>query len=101
MKISEIITEEVDMSWQAEIDDLYNPEALEHANMQMRRQDMLNKMSPGTTIFHKPVRQSETSFSNLPPKDQTKSAGYLGNVEVAIRAKHISKEQGDELTDIN
>jgi len=101
MKISEIITEEVDMSWQADIDDLYNPEALEHANMQVRRQALLNKISSGTTIFRKPVRQSETSFSNLPPKDQAKSAGYLGNVEVAVRAKHISKEQGANLTDTN
>lgn len=101
MKISEIITEEVDMSWQAEIDVDYNPEALTYTEQQIQRQDMLNKMSPGTTIFRKPVRQSEPSFSNLPPKDQAKSAGYNGNVEVAIRAKHISKEQGDDLTEIS
>lgn len=100
MKIKDI-TEEVDMSWQTEIDAMFNPAALEHAEMQIRRQELLNKISSGTAVFHKPVRQSQTSFSNKPPKDQAKSAGYLGNVDVAVRAKHISKEQGDNLTDIS
>ncbi len=84
MKIREIITEDVDMSWWQDIDAQYNPTALK-------------QNSDGTPIFTKPVRQAEAKFSNKPSKDvAVPSAGYVGNLEVQVRAKHISKEEGTE-----
>lgn len=100
MKIREVITEDVDMSWQAEIDGFYNPEALDQIEHQEKRHKFISQHMPGTPVFRKPVRQSNGKFSNIPPKDAPKSAGYRGNVDVAVRAKHISKKRGKELSDI-
>lgn len=101
MKIKDIINEDVDMSWMAEIDQDFNPEALRSAEQQEKRLAIINKISDGTPVFHKPVRDAQTSFSNIPPKDQPKSAGYVGNVHSSVRADHITKERGEELTEIN
>jgi len=100
MKIKDIITEDV-------IDDMaakdldFNPEHLEYTQQQSRRQDIINKKFKGTAIFKKPVRQAEKSFSNIPLKDEAKSAGYVGNVDVNIRAGHITNDQGKDLTNID
>ena len=101
MKIKDIISEEVDMSWMVDIDRDFNPEALQSIQQQERRRQMIDKMASGTTVFRKPVRAAETSFSNVPPKDQPKSPGYVGNVHTAVRADHITPDEGLELTDIS
>ena len=51
----------------------------------------------GTQVFTKPVRAPENNFTNIPPEDSAPSAGYVGNVEVRTRAKHISPERAEEL----
>ena len=97
MKIRDIINEDI-------IDDMaakdldYNPHHLEYIRQQERRQELINKKFDGTAIFKKPARQAEKSFSNTPPKDQPKSAGYLGNVDAAIRAGHITNDEGKDLS---
>lgn len=101
MKIKDIISEEVDMSWMADIDADFNPEALQAVEQQEKRQQIINKVSKGTSVFRKPVRKPETSFSNIPPKDQPKSPGYVGNVHTAVRADHITDARGQELTEIS
>ena len=101
MKIKDIVSEEVDMSWMADIDKDFNPEALQSIEQQEKRRQMIDKMAAGTTVFRKPIRAPETSFSNVPPKDQPKSAGYVGNVHTAVRADHITPDEGVELTKIN
>jgi hypothetical protein len=101
MKIKDIISEEVDMSWMADIDADFNPEALQSVEQQEKRQQMINKMAKGTTVFHKPIRKSETSFSNIPPKDQPKSPGYVGRVHTAVRADIMTDARGQELTEIS
>jgi len=88
------------MSWQAAIDVDFNPEALQAVEQQEKRQQIINKMAKGTSVFRKPVRDPETSFSNIPPKDQPKSPGYVGNVHAAVRADHITDARGQELTEI-
>lgn len=100
MKIRELITEDVDMGWWQDIDADWNPEALKQVRRQEDRSDMMNK-SGGTPVFTKPVRSPENNFSNVPPEDNAPSPGYVGNVEVQTRAKHISPEKALELTDIN
>lgn len=101
MQIKDIINEEVDMGWMVDIDQDFNPEALRSIEQQEKRLAIINKMSAGTPVFHKPVRDAQTSFSNIPPKDKPKSLGYVGNVHTAVRAGHITKERGEELTEIN
>lgn len=101
MKIKDIISEEVDMSWQAAIDVDFNPEALQSIEQQEKRRQMIDKMAAGTTVFHKPIRAAETSFSNVPPKNQPKSPGFVGNVHTAVRADHITPDEGLELTEIS
>lgn len=98
MKIKDIITENVDMSFWDTIDADYNPHHLEYIKQQERRQNLINKKFPGTAIFKKPVRKSEKSFSNIPPKDNPKSAGYIGMIDANIRAGHITNDQGKKLT---
>ncbi len=98
MKIKDIITEDVDMSFWDTIDADYNPHHLEYIKQQGRRQDLINKKFPGTAIFKKPVRQAEKSFSNIPPKDKPISPGYIGMVDANIRAGHITNAQGKKLT---
>ncbi len=100
MKIREIITEDVDMSWWQDVDAQYNPVALKQIRRQEDRAKML-KQDSGTPIFTKPVRQSEDKFSNEPAEDANPSAGYVGNLEVQVRAKHISKEEGTEKAGFN
>ena len=100
MKIKDIVKEDVDMGWMANIDQDFNPEALQAVEQQEKRQEMINKMSNGTTVFTKPIRDAQTSFSNIPPKDQPKSPGYVGNVHAAIRSDHITPKRGEELTEI-
>ena len=101
MKIRDIISEEVDMSWMADIDVDFNPEALKSVQQQEKRQQMINKVTKGTSVFRKPVRKSETSFSNIPPKDQPKSPGYVGRVHTAVRADIMTDARGKELTEIS
>lgn len=100
MKIREVITEDVDMGWWKEIDAKFNPETLKFINKQEDRTALLNR-DGSTPVFTKPVRNSENNFSNKPPKDQPQSSGYVGNVEVRTRAKHISPEKAEELTDVS
>ena len=99
MKIKDVITEDVDMSFWAEIDSHVNPEARTYAEKQEQRLDMLNKAFEGTPVFTKPVRQPENNFSNTPKSDQPKSAGYAGNVDTRIRAGHITNDEGKKLLD--
>ena len=99
MKIKDIIVEDVNMDFWNKIDADYNPHHLEYIKQQSRRQDLLNKKFSGTAVFKKPVRQAEKSFSNIPPKDKPKSPGYIGLVDVNIRAGHITNAQGRYLTD--
>lgn len=101
VKIKDIIKEDVDMGWMADIDQDFNPEALRAIEQQQKRLEIINKMSDGTPIFHKPVRDAQTSFSNMPPKDQPKSAGYTGNVHTAVRAGQITPKRGEELNEIS
>jgi len=89
------------MSWQADIDRDFNPEALQSIQQQEKRQKIIDKMAVGTTVFHKPIRPAETSFSNVPPKDQPKSRGFVGNVHTNVRAGNISPEEGTDLVEIN
>lgn len=100
MKIREIITEDVDMGWWQERDADYNPEALKQMRKQEDRYNILNK-GGNTPVFTKPLRSPENNFSNIPPEDNPPSPGYVGNVEVHTRTKHISPEKALELTDIN
>ena len=51
MKIKDIVNEEVDMGFLADIDADYNPQHLKYIQKQERRQDLLNKKSSGTAIF--------------------------------------------------
>ena len=101
MKIKELIKEDVDMSWWRELDATYNPEANTYVHKQERRNDLLKGESDGTPVFTKPVRSTQDKFSNKPPKDAIPSAGYVGNKEVQVRAKHISKEIAQELTGLD
>jgi hypothetical protein len=100
MKINEVITEDVDMGWWKDIDAQYNPEALKFINKQEDRAAILNK-GESTPVFSKPVRGTQDPFSTKPPKDAPQSAGFVGNVEVRTRAKHISPEQAEKITDIS
>jgi len=101
MKIKDIINEDIDMGWMANIDQDFNPEALQSVEQQEKRLAIINKMSDGTPVFRKPVRSPETSFSNIPPKNQPKSPGYVGNVHAAVRSDHITPKRGEELTEIS
>lgn len=97
MKIKEVITEEVDMSFWSEIDSHTNPEAHKYASKQGLRQSMLDKAFKGTAIFTKPYRQAENKFSTTPKSDQPISPGFAGNIDVQIRAGHISNEEGKKI----
>jgi len=96
MKITDIINEDVDMSWWAERDASFNPEALEYAQKQVKRDNIIKQSSDGTKVFTKPVRKSQEPFSNK-PKDNPPSSGHAGNLDVQVRAGHISKEEGEDL----
>lgn len=98
MKIRDIITEDVDMGWWQDRDADWNPEALKQIRKQERRSAMFK--DGGTPVFTKPVRSPENNFSNTPADDSAPSAGYVGNVEVRTRAKHISPDKAEELTDL-
>lgn len=99
MKIKDIVNEEVDMGFLADIDADYNPHHLKYIQKQERRQDILNKNSKGTAIFKKPVRQDQKPFTTTPPKDEPQSAGYIGLVDASIRAGHITNDEGKRLTE--
>lgn len=96
MKIKDVITEDVDMSFWSEIDSHVNPEANTYAEKQGLRQSMLDKAFKGTAIFTKPFRRAENNFSTTPTSEQPKSPGYAGNIDVQIRAGHITNELGKE-----
>jgi len=98
MKIKDIVTEDVDMGFMTDIDRDYNPQHLEYIQKQEQRQDLINKkFSGGTAVFKKPIRHSQKSFSNIPPKDEPKSAGYAGLVDVNVRAGHITNDEAQKL----
>lgn len=96
MKITDIINEDVDMSWWAEEDKRFNPEAHDYAQKQVKRDNILGQSSDDTKVFTKPLRKSQEPFSNQ-PKGEQPSPGHVGNVDVQVRAKHISKEEGEDL----
>lgn len=97
MKIKDIITEDVDMSFWSEIDSHTNPEAHTYAEKQGLRQSMLNKAFKGTAVFTKPYRQPENNFSTTPTSEQPKSPGYAGNIDTRIRAGHMTNRLGKKL----
>lgn len=99
MKIRDIINEDVDMSWWDELDQQFNPENFDYKSKQAKRHKTITKNIDGTPVFKKPVRKAQEPFSNIPKKDDPKSLGYAGNVDVRVRAGHLSKEEGDELVD--
>lgn len=101
MKMKDIITEEVDMSFWTEIDAHVNPDALRYANKQVLRQKMLHKAFDGTVVFTKPVRQSENNFSNVPKPSHPKSAGYAGNIDAQVRTGHITDRLGKEILKVD
>lgn len=100
MKIKDVITEEVDMGFWVDIDVDYNPHHLEYIQRQVRRQELINKNFDGTAVFKKPIRPTEKSFSNTPPQNEPKSAGYVGNIDARVRAGHISNDQGKDLAEV-
>lgn len=100
MKIKDIITEEVDMGFWTDIDIDYNPHHLEYIQRQINRQELIDKKFKGTAIFTKPVRQSEKSFSNIPPQNEPKSAGHVGNIDARVRAGLITNDQGKDLAEV-
>ena len=99
MKIRDIITEDVDMSWWDDLDRQFNADASEYKDKQKKRHDIVHKNTDGTPVFKKPVRKSQELFTNIPKADQTKSPGYVGNVDVRVRAGHMSKNDGESLVD--
>lgn len=101
MKIKDIVNEEVDMGFMADIDADYNPHHLKYIQKQERRQDILNKNSKGTAIFKKPVRQDQKPFTTEPSKDRPISPGYIGLVDASIRSGHITNDEGKRLTEID
>ena len=101
MKIKDIVNEEVDMGFMADIDADYNPHHLKYIQKQADRQDLLNKKSKGTAIFKKPVRQAQKPFTTTPHKNVPKSAGYVGLVDANIRSGHITNDEGKRLTEID
>lgn len=101
MKIKDIVNEEVDMGFMADIDVDYNPHHLKYIQKQERRQDLLNKKSSGTAIFKKPVRRDQKSFTTTPSKDRPISPGYIGLVDANIRSGHITNDEGKRLTEID
>ena len=96
MKITDIINEDVDMSWWAEKDKLFNPEALDYAQKQVKRDNIIGQSSDDTKVFTKPVRKAQTPFSNK-PNGKPSSAGHAGLVDLQVRAGHISKDEGEDL----
>ena len=99
MKIRDIINEDVDMSWWDELDSKFNPEHLANKKLQDKRREIVNKNIDGTPVFTKPVRKSQDKFSNQPKPEDIKSSGFAGNVDVQVRAGHITKKEGEELVD--
>lgn len=97
MKIRDIISESVDMSWWDELDGAFNPEILTYRKKQEKRHKIITKDTNSTPVFKTPVRKSQEPFSNKPKEDDPKSAGYAGNVDVRVRAGHLSKEKGNKL----
>ena len=97
MKIRDIINEDVDMSWWDELDSKFNSEVLDYKEKQNKRRKVITKNIDGTPIFTKPVRKAQEPFSNQPKPENPKSPGFAGNVEVQVRAGHISKDKGDDL----
>ena len=99
MKIRDIIKEDVDMSWWDELDGQFNPEVLDYKGKQEKRHKLITKDTDGTPVFTKPVRKAQEPFSNQPKPEANKSAGFAGNVDVQVRAGHLSKEEGEDLLD--
>ena len=100
MKIRDIISEDVDMSFWNELDKKFNPDILAYKGKQEKRQKFINKSSKGTPVFKKPVRNAQEPFSNKPKKDAHKSTGYAGNVDVRVRAGHLTQKEGDDLLNL-
>jgi hypothetical protein len=103
MKLFDIVNETVDMRFWKELDDRFNPEALDQIKMQERRSKALKAISePGSTpVFTKPVRKPADAFKPVPEKGFPTSPGYRGNVATAVKAGHISPEKGRKLIDNN
>jgi len=100
MKINELATSDIDLAYWKEPDRFLNPEAYEYVGKQERRQSIIDKKSPSSTnIVTKPVRKAQASFTNKGNTDEPKSAGFAGNVDVQVRAGHISRKAGKKLID--
>lgn len=99
MKIRDIISEDVDMSWWDELDGKFNPEVLDYKGKQEKRHKLITKDTDGTPVFTKPVRKAQEPFSNQPKPEANKSPGFAGNVDLRVRTGHLSKEEGEDLLD--
>ena len=89
------------MSFWTAIDSHINPDAYRYAKKQVLRQEVLNRAFEGTAIFTKPVRKPENTFSNIPKSAHPKSAGYAGNIDVQIRAGHITPRLGEKILKVD
>lgn len=99
MKICDIISEEVDVSFWKRLDSQFNPEAFDYVEKQEKRQEIVNSTLDGTKVFTKPVRKSQKPFTNNPQNDQPSSPGYKGNVNARLKSGHINRKKAKKLLD--
>lgn len=95
MKIRDVITEDVDMSFWRELDSKFNPEALTYINHEEKRNKTMSELE-GTPVYTKPSHK-ETPFTSKPKKDVVKSPGYRGLVDVHVKSGHISRDRAKKL----
>lgn len=95
MKIREVITEEVDMGFWRELDSKFNPDALTYINHEEKRSKTMRELE-GTPVYTKPAHK-ETPFTSKPRKDDVKSPGYRGLVDVHVKSGHISRKRAKKL----
>jgi len=95
MKMRDIITESVDMSFWRELDAKFNPDALKYINKEEERQKKMQEV-PGTPIYTDATKE-KPSFNTKPSKDDIKSSGYRGLVDTHVKSGHISRKKGRKL----
>lgn len=96
MKIREIVNEEVDMGWWRKVDSAFNPEALDYAKNEIKRTKKIRKHDSETPVYTKP-QSDQKRFSTRPDKEEYKSPGYRGLVDVHVKSGHIGKKRGKKL----
>ena len=96
MKIRDIISENVDMSWWRKLDSMFNPEALKYASKEEENLKKMRSEIDGTPVYTKEVN-NQTPHSTRPKRDAQKSAGYRGLVDVHVKSGHISTKRGKKL----